>query len=215
MVFIWNRLVILKLIWLSLLLPRVCKFWSDHIFLRAVLTHSMHDCLRMIPVFKGTKLTLFPCSSYLSSAANVRHYQLILHALFGFHQNVAALLCSSLCIKVLRGFVLLFVWCWLVEAGWLLLFVWCCLVEAGWLLLFVRCWLVEAGWLPTVICVVLLLVWCWLVEAGWLLTVICVVLLFVWCWLVEAGWLLTVICVVLTDGSWLVADCYLCGADWW
>ena len=120
MVFIWNRLVILKLIWLSLLLPRVCKFWSDHIFLRAVLTHSMHDCLRMIPVFKGTKLTLFPCSSYLSSAANVRHYQLILHALFGFHQNVAALLCSSLCIKVLRGFVLLFVWCWLVEAGWLL-----------------------------------------------------------------------------------------------
>ena len=30
MVFIWNRHVILELIWLSLLLWRVWKFWSDH-----------------------------------------------------------------------------------------------------------------------------------------------------------------------------------------
>ena len=43
----------------------------------------MHDCLRMIPAFKGTKLTLFAFSSYLSSVVNVCHYQLILHALSG------------------------------------------------------------------------------------------------------------------------------------
>jgi len=52
----------------------------------------------MIPAFKGTKVTLFACSSYLSSVVNVCHYQLILHALFG------CCLCDAV-----TGAVLLFV----------------------------------------------------------------------------------------------------------